>query len=201
MRQQTEITRGFRDAVGSAQSTFRRVMDAMARPGSIHAVGSELDAPAPLLSGTAALALTLFDHDTPVFIDPSLGSVEPIATWLRFHASCPIVERPAEAAFALIASSDTLIAFEQFALGSPDYPDRSATLIVQRQTLTDGPPLKLTGPGIRGTAELRVAPMPDDFVECHAANRALFPRGIDLIFVAGDQLTALPRTAIVAERG
>jgi alpha-D-ribose 1-methylphosphonate 5-triphosphate synthase subunit PhnH len=195
--QQIDIAPGFADAVTSAQQTFRRVMDAMARPGTIHDVGADFEAPGPVLPATAALALTLFDHDTPVFIDPSLGQGGVIAAWLRFHTGCPIAERPDAAAFALIGEDETPIAPEQFALGTQDYPDRSTTLIVQRRSLDQGALLRLTGPGIRAAAELRVAPLPADFIGRHAANRALFPRGVDLVFVAGSRLVALPRTTVV----
>ena len=64
-----ELPAGFADKVLSAQSTFRSVMDAMARPGSVQRIASAAGAPAAMMRGTAAIALTLFDHDTPVWLD------------------------------------------------------------------------------------------------------------------------------------
>ena len=58
-----ELPAGFADKVLSAQSTFRSVMDAMARPGSVQCIAAVAAAPAPMMHGTAAIALTLFDHD------------------------------------------------------------------------------------------------------------------------------------------
>ncbi len=199
--QQIDIAPGPADDVVAAQSTYRCVMNAMARPGSVHEIAPGPDAPDRLCAATAALALTLFDHDTPVFLDAPLRASGAVATWLRFHTGCPIVEDASQAAFALIGNADAL-ALEDFAFGTPDYPDRSTTLLVQVQTLTDAAALKLSGPGILGAANLRVAPLPKDFVAQCETNRALFPRGVDLIFVAGGRLTALPRTTLVtAERG
>jgi len=60
-----DLPAGFADKVTAAQSTFRAVMDAMARPGRICRVEAALPAPAPLMPAVAAIALTLFDHDTP----------------------------------------------------------------------------------------------------------------------------------------
>lgn len=195
--QQVQSATAIGSAVFAAQSTFRKVMDATARPGSIQTVNPVAGAPESLRQVAAALALTLFDHDTPVWLDRSLAS-EAVTSWLRFQTGCPIVTDPAQCAFALVGDVDTLPPFERFALGTPDYPDRSTTLIVQVATLTLGPELSLSGPGLRGTASLRAGPLPPDFVARHAANRALFPRGVDLLLVAGDELAALPRTTIVA---
>lgn len=195
--QQVESISGFGDAVFAAQSAFRKVMDATGRPGSIQTVASAAAAPAPLSQATAAIALTLFDHDTPVWMDAPLAASEAVGSWLRFQAGCPIVADPAQCAFALIADAANVRSFEHFALGTPDYPDRATTLILQVATLTGGRELTLSGPGLRGTASLRAGPLPEDFVQRHAANRALFPRGIDLLLVAGNELAALPRTTIV----
>ena len=64
-----ELPAGFADKVLSAQSTFRSVMDAMARPGSVQRRSPRVGTPGPLMRGTAAIALTLFDHDTPIWLD------------------------------------------------------------------------------------------------------------------------------------
>jgi alpha-D-ribose 1-methylphosphonate 5-triphosphate synthase subunit PhnH len=183
-------------AVFAAQSTFRKVMDAMARPGSIQTIAPTAGAPAPLAQAAAAAALALFDHDTPIWLDAPFAS-ETVTQWLRFNTGCPIVADRAQAAFAL-AGAEALPRLETFALGTPDYPDRSTTLVLQLASLTDGERLTLSGPGIRGTASLSPAGLPQDFIAQLAANRALFPRGVDLLLVCGHDVAALPRTTIVA---
>jgi len=183
--------------VFAAQSTFRKVMDATARPGSIQTIAATEGAPAQLAQGAAAIALTLFDHDTPIWLDPAVAS-EKVKQWLRFNTGCPIVADQTQAAFALGGDLAALPQLESFALGTPDYPDRSTTLILQLASLTDGDRLSLSGPGIQGTASLAPAGLPKDFIEQLAANRALFPRGVDLLLVAGNNVAALPRTTIVA---
>src|SRR5688572_119336 len=94
----TQSTAG--SAVFAAQSTFRKVMDAMARPGSIQTIAPTTAAPAPLAVAAASVALTLFDHDTPIWRDASFAT-DAVTQWLRFNTGCPIVADPAEAAFAL----------------------------------------------------------------------------------------------------
>lgn len=191
----TQLTIG--SAVFAAQSTFRKVMDAMARPGSIQTIVAAASAPAPLAGAAAAVALALFDHDTPIWRDAPFAS-EAVTQWLRFNTGCPIVADQAEAAFALAGDPASLPQLESFALGTPDYPDRSTTLILQLASLVDGEPLTLTGPGIQSQTRFCPAGLPKDFVEQLAGNRALFPRGVDLVLAAGNELAALPRTTIVA---
>ena len=59
--------------------------------------------------------------------------------------------------------------------------------------------MRLGGPGIKGEATLAASPLPNDFVAQWAANRAGFPLGVDLIFVVGARLAALPRSTTIAE--
>ena len=196
-----ELPAGFADKVISAQSTFRTVMDAMARPGSVQRIAAVTGTPVTMMHGTAALALTLFDHDTPIWLDPAMSATPDAAKWLKFHTSAPIVSEASIGAFALIADAASLPALDAFSFGTPEYPDRSTTLILQVDSLTDGPALELRGPGIDGVTTLRAAIKPKDLFERLSINAALFPRGIDVVLVAGDAIAAIPRTTRLAGKG
>jgi alpha-D-ribose 1-methylphosphonate 5-triphosphate synthase subunit PhnH len=200
MQPTQNIGRGFSDKVQSGQATFRSVMDAMARPGHAPAIVVDFESPPDLNAAAAALALTLFDHDTPVWRDDALNS-DAIARWLRFHTGAPLTGDASQAAFALIGNPAKLVDLESFSLGTHDYPDRSTTLILQVESLTAGVPLSLAGPGIKDVATLAPSPLPEDFVAVLEANRALFPRGVDFIFCTGDGIAALPRTTRVTRKG
>jgi alpha-D-ribose 1-methylphosphonate 5-triphosphate synthase subunit PhnH len=195
---QTVTAPAIGNAVFAAQTTFRKVMHTMARPGSIQRIEAPGTAPAQLSPAAASIALTLFDHDTPIWLGAPFASSDAVASWLRFNSGCPIVADQGQSAFALAADMTALPPLESFALGTPDYPDRSTTLILQVASLADGEAFTLSGPGIRGTATLRAAGLPADLVEQLGGNRALFPRGVDLLLVAGHDIAALPRTTIVA---
>jgi alpha-D-ribose 1-methylphosphonate 5-triphosphate synthase subunit PhnH len=196
-----ELPAGFADKVLSAQSTFRSVMDAMARPGTVQGIAAVAGAPAPMMHGTAAIALTLFDHDTPLWLDPRMAETSDVAKWLKFHTSAPVIADSSICSFALIGDASALPGLDRFSFGSNEYPDRSTTLILQVESLTQGPTLELRGPGIDGIAILQAAIRPTDLVERLQVNQTLFPRGIDVVLVAGDAIVAIPRTTRLVAKG
>jgi alpha-D-ribose 1-methylphosphonate 5-triphosphate synthase subunit PhnH len=189
-----QIVGGFANPVFDAQATFRAVMDAMARPGTIQPANAGTLPPQPLSSVAAAVALTLCDHDTPLWLDPPLRQPPAVAKWLGFHSGAPLVDNPTDAHFALVADPASLIALENFAQGTQEYPDRSTTLILQVASLSTGDNLLLEGPGIERTGLIAPSPLPRHFVEQWKQNRARFPRGVDLILAAPDGIACLPRT-------
>ena len=81
---------------------------------------------AVVASRGCAIALTLFDHDTPIWLGAPFAT-DAVASWLRFNTGCPIVADQGQSAFALVGDSAALPPLETFALGTPDYPDRSTT--------------------------------------------------------------------------
>jgi len=196
-----ELPAGFSDKVLSAQATFRSVMNAMARPSSVHRVAALAGAPGAMMRGTAAIALTLFDHDTPVWLDPLISKTVDVTRWLKFHTGAPVTANSSICSFAMIGDARTLPALDRFAFGSNEYPDRSTTLILQVESLTQGPPLELRGPGINGAAMLQATIQPADLFERLEINRTLFPRGIDVMLVADDAIAAMPRTTRLVAKG
>lgn len=192
----SRLAAGFADPPLAAQACFRRLLEAMARPGTL-ALLDPVPAPAPLAPAAGALALTLCDADTPVWLDAALGAPA-VSDWLRFHAGCRIVAEPSEAAFAFAAGPDG-VPLGRFDPGSDAFPDRSATLVLQLAGLGDGAALRLAGPGIEHTTTLEARGLPEGFVAWRAANRALYPRGVDVVLVAGNMLAALPRSTVVTE--
>ncbi|MBZ9699972.1 MULTISPECIES: phosphonate C-P lyase system protein PhnH [unclassified Mesorhizobium] len=188
------IEGGFADPVFNAQTVFRAVMDAMARPGSVQPLPALARPPAPLSATSGAVALALCDNDTPLWLDPALHASAAVMSWLGFHSGAPLANTPADAHFAFVASPAEMMALDGFSQGTQDYPDRSTTLILQVGDLTSGTPLLLEGPGIEKTATIAPARMPRHFIEQWKQNINRFPRGVDIILAAHDSLACLPRT-------
>jgi len=87
---------------------------------------------------------------------------------------------------------DALAPLAVYPLGTSEYPDRSATLIVECSELAASG-ATLTGPGIEETATLSLPEL-----EAFQANRTLFPLGLDFILTCGERLAALPRSTEVS---
>jgi alpha-D-ribose 1-methylphosphonate 5-triphosphate synthase subunit PhnH len=191
------IEGGFSDLVLGAQSVFRATMEALARPGQVQGIGTDAAPPAPMSPELGAIALTLCDHDTPVWLDPELAGSEAVTAWLAFHCGAPLTTDPAEAAFALVTDSRLMPRLDTLAQGTDEYPDRSTTIVLAAGLAETA--VVLRGPGING--ELRtVLPLPNsDFLAQWAENRARFPRGIDLLLVRNGTVIGLPRTTRISE--
>ncbi|PBB30838.1 phosphonate C-P lyase system protein PhnH [Mesorhizobium sp. WSM3868] len=188
------IEGGFADPVFNAQTAFRAIMDAMARPGSVQALPPLAQPPAPLSATVGAVALSLCDNDTPIWLDPWLQAEATVKAWLGFHTGAPLANTPADAHFALIANPAGMAALDGFSQGTQEYPDRSTTLILLTDDLVSGPSLLLEGPGIEKTATIAPTGMPRHFVEQWKQNNQRFPRGVDIILAAPGKLACLPRT-------
>ena len=182
------LAAGFADPVLDSQRCFRAVLEAMSRPGRVQRVAPLPELPARLCHAAAAVLLALADADTPVWQDA--GPV--VEEWLRFHAGCPVTDAPGDAGFVLACGRPP--AWDSLAAGTEEEPHLSATLILQVAALAEGEGFRLTGPGIEHAHRLRIDGLPDGFAAGWAANRARFPRGVDVIVCAGDRLAALPRT-------
>lgn len=188
-----KVRPAFADPMRDSQSVFRKVMEAVARPGTIADVGFAAEPPEGLDPAAAAVALTLFDFETPVWLDPALKGAE-TETWMRFHCGCPLTADPAKAAFAVAsaAAAPPLSAFDQ---GDAKYPDRSTTLVLQIAALDGGTPVVLTGPGVNGQITVAPSGLPDGFWDQFETNSAQFQFGVDVLLVAGQALMGLPRSA------
>lgn len=189
---------GFADPVVQSQQTFRTVLDAMAHPGRIVPLPTAPPPPLPLNPAAYALCLTLVDFETPLWLDEAAATDEVIES-LRFHCGCPTVDAPKSARFALIAGTDALLPLDAFDPGLDAYPDRSATLIIQVQTLTATAGVRLFGPGIADAAVLDIPCVPTGFWRDWRRNRALYPRGVDVVFAAPDAVAGLPRSIAVED--
>ncbi|ORE94679.1 carbon-phosphorus lyase complex subunit [Stappia sp. 22II-S9-Z10] len=186
----TALEGAFARPVFDAQAAFRAVLSALAEPGTVHALPTAAP-PAPLSAGAGAVLLTLADQETPVYLAPAFAAAAP---WLTFHTGAPVTADPAAARFAAVTGLATLP--DGLSVGDDVYPDRSATLIAPVRL--SGRTLRLAGPGIDGARTLD-ADLSDAVLARLAANRALFPRGLDVILIdeAGAGVVGLPRTTEV----
>ena len=193
----TLLDGGFTAPVFQSQAAFRLVMDAMAQPGRIVDLGHPVQAPAPLEPAAAAFLATLADYDTSVWFEDS--GADAAVSWLTFHTGAAVTKDPSTASFAILSKNSPVGGWLKFPMGSLSYPDRSATLLLPVESLRDGTPLTIRGPGIETAATIAPRGLPDGFTETMAINAARFPLGFDLLMTCGSELLALPRTTRLVE--
>lgn len=193
MKQNQPLSAGFADPVHDAQTAFRRVLDALSRPGRRFVLGAAVPGLA-LGPAMAHLLLTLTDDDTPVWWQRDGGAAP---DWLRFHTGAGRVAAPQEAAFAVLVDAGAMPPLDNFAPGSAQAPECSATLLVEVPSLDDGPAVEWRGPGIQDMQMVRLAGLPDHFWTQWQANHAAFPQGVDIVFTCADLALGLPRTTRV----
>ncbi|CUK13133.1 Alpha-D-ribose 1-methylphosphonate 5-triphosphate synthase subunit PhnH [Ruegeria denitrificans] len=191
MDAQSQFSGGFQNAPIDAAHAFRTAMTVMARPGEIRRITGG-QPPAPLSLAAGSLLLTLCDPDTGVFLAGAIDT-DAVRQWLTFHTGAPFVT--ADQADFAVGTWHSLAPLGQFRIGTAEYPDRSATLIVECEDLRPAGSV-LTGPGIRDTAHLS---LPD--VPALQANAARYPLGCDFFFTSGDKIAALPRSTQIRAEG
>lgn len=186
------VEAGFADLQIDSQVSFRKVLNALTRPGTVETVDTE-GTPEGFNIATAAIVLTLVDYDTPIWLSPSLRN-QSVASWLKFHCSVEITEDPLAASFAVIGDASELPDLELFNPGDAKYPDQSATIIIQLSSLESGEIVQLSGPGIETTSNIAPEGIPENFWAQRAENVSAFQLGLDFFLTADHELLGLPRT-------
>ena len=191
----SNLAPGLADPSHDAQQLFRAILEATAHPGRIVSLPAAPVGPGRLSCAAAAYLLTLADRDTPVWLADDFDHPE-VRDFLRFHAGTPLAASRGDATFAVLGAATPHL-LDGFAIGTDAYPDRAATLVIELGSLRGGPAKAWRGPGIDGHATSALAGLPKTFWSDWAANHALFPCGVDLVFTAGTELCALPRSIAV----
>ncbi|HEY0247678.1 MAG TPA: phosphonate C-P lyase system protein PhnH [Gryllotalpicola sp.] len=187
------ITAGFADPTRDAQHAFRAVLEALARPTRRYPLAGPSAAPEALGRAAAAVALTLCDEQTPVWLDPALSAAG-VREWFAFHTGARVVESPAAAAFAFASGLDALPPFADFAQGTHEAPHTSTTIVLDVRAARGDAAFRASGPGILGSAPLAATWADAGFLAQWRRNAEAFPLGIDLVLVAEDEVSGLPRT-------
>ena len=177
------------------QATFRALLDAMARPGTIQSLPPRRVEDGEW--GGALLVLqALLDHEVTfhVLSEQSLPHEQLLR---RTGARSAALE---QADFVLTRGGGAVAAIEEAREGGFEEPERSATVIVLADSLNgDGVALTLSGPGIESTSMLAVEGLPAAAFEALRRRTVTFPEGVDVILVdTAGQVVAVPRSTRIA---
>lgn len=171
------------DPVHDTRETFRALCDAMSRPGTVQRV--------PAAPADHAVAATIVDHEVSAYTDDD-DLRDALSGQGRFDEA-----QPDEADIVHthgVPSWDT----GDLARGSLVEPSEGATAIYRVESLSSDPEdglttVTLSGPGVPDTRTVRLG-LPADEFDAIAAAQSPYPRGVDAIFTAADQVVAIPRS-------
>lgn len=187
------------DPVHDLQAVFRKLLDAMSRPGLVLDLGREaggLDLELSLNKGLLLVALALLDAETSF----ALSSGDPEQSKTISQMTYAKQAGLGEADFIFVtAGDDSAQAIAGAKAGSLVDPHLGATIVIEVPSLDEAGTLRLSGPGIESTSCLGIG-LGNGWLAARKAKNIEFPLGVDLIFV--DQvprLAALPRTTLVRQ--
>ena len=174
---------GLADPGHDAQRLFRAVLDAFAHPGRITSLPDPPAGPGAVSPATAAYLLTLVDRDTPLWLAPEFDvPARPRLRALPYRRADR--GRSRRGGLRRAGARRRCIARRlrhrhrplSRPLGHPG--DRGAGARA-------GTARRWRGPGIAGEIAVAVGGLGADFWQEWAANHALFPCGVDIVFTAG----------------
>ncbi|GGN21499.1 carbon-phosphorus lyase [Halarchaeum nitratireducens] len=172
------------DPIHDTRETFRALVDAMSRPGTVQQTPAE--------RSDHAVVTTLVDHEvtTHTFDEAVRRALESHG---RFDSATP------ETADIVHTNGSPTWDVRDVRSGTLVEPSAGATVIYRVDAL--GPDatattLRLTGPGVPDERTLRVS-LPPTEVDAIADAQSVYPRGVDVVFAAADRISALPRSVTV----
>jgi alpha-D-ribose 1-methylphosphonate 5-triphosphate synthase subunit PhnH len=190
-----QITSSFSQPVEHAQQCFRQILKALSEPGTKvtlqHHAGF-----APLNAAASQILLSLCDQDTSLYLSPELATAEGElnSVWqnLAFHNG--IKASSAEQADFVVIDQHSHIDLSQLKAGTELSPEHSATVIVQSNSFSSGPRLRLSGPGIAHSRELHLGDLSETLLNYLLKPAHSFPLGLDFMFCHQQSLIAISRT-------
>ncbi len=184
--------------VFDTQKLYRRMLDAMARPGTVVALPRLDIYPPPGLSAHASvLAFTLLDGDT------TFATLPANELWQEYLAvnTGARPAAPADAEFIILAGHQYGPQLAAARRGDLLAPEQGATIFVMVDALEDDRgelKLTLTGPGVDGQATVFVTGLNWSNLENILSLNQEYPLGVDCLLTdKNGRLTALPRSAAV----
>ncbi|MFE7420438.1 phosphonate C-P lyase system protein PhnH [Rhodococcus sp. NPDC057529] len=172
-----------------AQRVYRAILEAFARPGTVHAL-PRTNFPPALLP-----VLALADLETGTHV---LEQRQDWTSVLAVATGAPAASLET-AKYVTALRPPTVTEFGSVTIGTALSPESAATVVCAVDAIDGGTPVRLTGPGM--VAETAFAPTGFDPALWEVRRRLVadFPSGVDLLLVGPDgSLVGIPRTTVVS---
>lgn len=163
---------------------FRSLVNATSYPGRTFQT-NKIDKPGILSNAAATILITLCDNESNVYLSKEYDTDE-VRDWLIFNTSASISNK--QNADFVIGPWESLLPLNEFKIGVPEYPERSATLIIEGSKYKKVK-CNINGPGIKNKLDIDL-PNPELLIE----NNNLYPLGLDFYFTMDLEILSIPRS-------
>ncbi|MEM7109901.1 MAG: phosphonate C-P lyase system protein PhnH [Bacteroidota bacterium] len=170
------------DEVFEAQEHFRIIMDAMARPGSIHKLDGGIEELEGVNKATCLVAFTLLDSNVTFYQRFS----ETFDEYLILNtSSSPAQAEQADFLF-LNGNEEMDQVIEQAKEGDPEYPEKGAFLIIQvakisYERFNNSHEVILNGPGVKAEQPIYLEGIEKSILEIIKEKNVEYPLGVDTL--------------------
>lgn len=175
-----------------AQAVFREALECLARPGRIGTIG---EAPFPVAKARHAYALLLALADQEVSIAVH-GCDEPTARFASLGTGSRLSDL--DRAGYVLFLEDPGEELTRLRRGGLKNPEDGASAVIVVESLAEGAPYRLNGPGILGARTIRISGLSEESIAARDAACVAYPLGIDIFLVdAEGRLAGIPRTTSI----
>lgn len=176
--------------IHQTQKHYRTLVDIFSYPGKISATMESMDNYSTFGDGVLMTAVTLLDNEVTFHTTfKSDGQEISLLT-----GSEPVAD--IESSDYLIVKEKDLEApiFEEAAAGTLASPEKSATLIIEADSLHEGSQYRLTGPGIKEETIISIS-LESRWIGLRNEKCKEYPLGVDMILTdSTNNMMAIPRT-------
>ncbi|MFZ3047489.1 MAG: phosphonate C-P lyase system protein PhnH [Desulfatirhabdiaceae bacterium] len=166
---------------------FRVILQGMSHPGNVLSL-PDLHEDEP---SVFAVLGCLMDNEVTLSVigDPALE-----AALARHTASR--TARSQDADYIIVRNGTTRSKLANFKRGSLEYPDTGATVLFLVEELSEATGVVLSGPGVNGTASLRITGLDPGELQLLREANSEFPLGVDAIFLdQSGHIACIPRSS------
>ncbi|WP_282352251.1 phosphonate C-P lyase system protein PhnH [Haloferax volcanii] len=178
------------DPVHDTRTTFRTLVDATSRPGTVEQT--------PTVPASHAVVATLVDHEVTLY-----GGDAELRTALERESRLDAA--PFEKADVVVVDGHTDGRVTDANRGTLKEPSDGATIVYEVDALSEdteemdaGLTLAISGPGVLGTRTVAVDGLPASEIDAICDAQSPYPRGVDVYLTTDDAVVGLPRSVDIA---
>lgn len=183
--------------VFDAQTHFRIILDSMARPGKVNNIGEiKIQSPEKLNTTSALVGFALLNSDVTFYTNNNSSEISEYFI-VNTNSKFATIEH---ADFVFINGTDDGQILLETNAGVLEYPEKSATVIIDVDNIYDVPKdqtheIILQGPGVDGEKRVYVRNISASILESMKEQNSEYPLGIDVILTDREgNIMCIPRS-------